>query len=121
MRLNTMSLQFPSTIDAVAGTEQHATTLRCYDYLDTRPDGQTDDFVPQRVSMAVDQLSRALRTAGIDLGKLDRGTENAVRLAVMAGLVETLAPPIPERGQKQTVPAFPKWRLVRVLRYIETN
>jgi AraC family transcriptional regulator len=116
-----MSLQFPSTIDAIAGTDLQATTLRYFDYLDTRPDGPSDDSVPQRVSMTVDQLSRVLRTAGIDIRRLDRSTENAVRLAVMATLVKTLAPPIPEVGKRPSVAAFPKWRLMRVLRYIETN
>jgi len=91
-----MSLQFPSTIDALPG-------------------------YPQRLSTTVDQLSRVLRTAGIDIRRLDRGTENAVRLAVMASLVETMAPPVAQEEKKRAAAAFPKWRLVRVLRYIETN
>jgi AraC family transcriptional regulator len=116
-----MSLQFPSTIDALAGTDAQATTWRYFDYLDGRPDRPSDDPVSQRVSMTVDQLSRVLRTAGIDIRRLDRSTENAVRLAVIASLVKTLAPPTPETGKKRAVAAFPKWRLMRVLRYIETN
>jgi AraC family transcriptional regulator len=116
-----MSLQFPSTIDALAGAELPASTLRYFDYLGAHPDGQNDHSVPQRISMTVDQLSRVLRTAGIDLRRLDRSTESAVRLAVMASLVETLAPPMPETEKKRAVAAFPKWRLMRVLRYIETN
>lgn len=116
-----MSLQFPSTIDALASTELQAATLRYFDYLDARPDGRSDDSVPQRVSITVDQLSRVLRTAGIDIRRLHRSTENAVRLAAMASLVETLAPPVPETERKPAVAAFPKWRLMRVLRYVETN
>jgi AraC family transcriptional regulator len=116
-----MSLQFPSTMDALAGTELQATALRYFDYLDARSDGQANEPVPQRVSMTVDQLSRVLRTAGIDIRKLDHSTENAVRLAVMASLVETFAPPVPEENTRRGAAAFPKWRLMRVLRYIETN
>jgi AraC-like DNA-binding protein len=71
--------------------------------------------------MTVDQLSRVLRTAGIDIRRLDRNTKNAVRLAVIASVVETSAAPVPETVKKRAVTAFPKWRLMRVLRYIETN
>jgi AraC family transcriptional regulator len=67
------------------------------------------------------QLSKVLRTAGIDVRKLDRSAENAVRLAVRASLVETLVPSVPETPKKRAVAALPKWRLLRVLRYIETN
>jgi AraC family transcriptional regulator len=116
-----MSLQFPSSIDALAGTELQAATLHYFDYLDARPEGQPDDSIPQRLSITVDQLSRVLRTAGIDIRRLHRSTENAVRLAAMASLVETLAPSVPETENKRAVAAFPKWRLMRVLRYIETN
>jgi AraC family transcriptional regulator len=116
-----MSLQFPSTIDAHAGTELQATTLRHFDYLGAPPDGQSDESVPQRLSMTVDQLSQVLRTAVIDIQRLDRSTENAMRLALMASLVETLAPPVHETEKKRAVAAFPKWRLMRVLKYIETN
>jgi AraC family transcriptional regulator len=116
-----MSLQLPSTIDSIAGTELQATTLRYFDYLDAHPDGQSDGSAPRRVSMTVDQLSRVLRTAGIDIRKLDRSAENTVRLAVMASLVETLVPPASDTGKKRAAAAFPKWRLIRVLTYIETN
>jgi AraC family transcriptional regulator len=106
-----MSLQLPSTIGSLAATQ----------LLHARPDGYTDESVPRMVSMTVDQLSKVLRTAGIDVRKLDRSAENAVRLAVMASLVETLLPSVPETGKKRAVTALPKWRLMRVLRYIETN
>jgi AraC family transcriptional regulator len=101
-----MSLQSPSTIDSLAGTEA-ATTLR-HDNL-------------RDLSMTVDQLSKVLRTAGIDIRKLDRSAENAARLAVMASLVETLVPPGPATKKMRAVAALPKWRLMQVLRYIETN
>jgi AraC family transcriptional regulator len=116
-----MSLQSPSTIDSPTGTELRATTLHYFDYVDARPNGQSVDSVPQRVSMTVDQLSRVLRTAGIEIRGLDRSTKQSVRLAVVASLVETLRPPGSDTGKKRAVPAFPKWRLTRVLGYIETN
>ena len=93
-----MSLQIPSTIDSLAGTELQATTLR-HENLWERP-------------MTVDQLSKVLRTAGIDIRKLERSADNAVRLTVVASLVET---------NKPAAAVLPKWRLMRVLRYIETN
>jgi AraC family transcriptional regulator len=68
--------------------------------------------------VTVDQLSKLLRTVGIDIQKLDRSAENAMRLALVAGLVETLVPPLPETGK---TPALSKWRLVRVLTYIDAN
>jgi AraC family transcriptional regulator len=116
-----MSLQLPSTNDALAGAGLQATTLRRLDYLYARPDGPSDESYPRMLSMTVDQLSRVLRTAGIDIRRLDRSTENAVRIAVMASLVETSVPPAPEIEKKRAVAAFPKWRLMRVLRYIETH
>jgi AraC-like DNA-binding protein len=100
-----MSLQLYSTIDSLAGTEQ-ATALR-HDLRDR--------------SMAVAQLSKVLRTAGIDIRELDRSAENAERLAIMASLVETLVPSVPATRKKRAVAALPKWRLMQVLRYIETN
>jgi AraC family transcriptional regulator len=93
-----MSLQLPSTIDSFAGAELHAA-----------------------YPGAVDQLSRVLRTAGIDIRKLDRNAENAVRLAVMANLVEALAPSVTDLGKTRGVATLPKWRLMRVLAYIEAN
>jgi AraC family transcriptional regulator len=102
-----MSLQLSSTIDSLAGTELQATTLR-------------HENLPER-SMTVDQLSKVLRTAGIHIRKLERSADNAVRLTVVASLVETLVPSVPETVKKRAVAALPKWRLMRVLRDIETN
>ena len=66
-------------------------------------------------------LSKVLRTAGIDIRQLNRSTENAARLAVLASLVETLAPSVPATGKQRAAAALPKWRLTQVLRYIEAN
>jgi AraC-like DNA-binding protein len=101
--------------------ELHANEFRHFDYLGVRPDGHCDESVPRKVLMTVDQLSRVLRTAGIDIRKLDRSAENAARLAVMARLVEALVPSVTEPANKRAVAALPKWRLKRVLTYIDSN
>jgi AraC family transcriptional regulator len=44
-----------------------------------------------------------------------------MRLAIVASLVETLVPILPKTGQKSAVPVLPKWRLMRVLTYIDAN
>jgi len=102
-----MSLHLSSTIDLLTGTELHATALRHENSRDR--------------SMTVDQLSKVLRTAGIDIRKLDSSAENAARLAVMASLVETLVPSVSVTGKKRAVANLPKWRLMQVLSYIETH
>jgi AraC family transcriptional regulator len=114
-----MSLQLLSTIDSFAGAELHAVTSRHA----SLPDSFGPISAPMRrnASMTVDQLSKVLRTAGIDIRKLDRSAENAVRLAVMANLVETLAPSVADTATPRVVTTLPKWRLTRVLTYIETN
>lgn len=52
---------------------------------------------------------------------LQMSSENTVRLAVMANLVGTLAPSVTEPGKTRAVAALPKWRLMRVVTYIEAN
>jgi AraC family transcriptional regulator len=80
-----------------------------------------------QLSSTVDSFAGAdlhaaiLRTAGIDIRKLDRISENAARLAVMANLVETLAPSVTDLGKARVAATLPKWRLTRVQTYIETN
>jgi AraC-like DNA-binding protein len=106
-----MSFQLSSTADSFAGTELHGAAIRA----------NLPDSYERKVSMTVDHLSRVLRTAGIDIRKLDGSAENAMRLAVMANLVETLAPSVTDPGKARAAAALPKWRLVRVLSYIEKN
>jgi AraC family transcriptional regulator len=84
-----------------------------FDSLNAHPEGQT--------SMTVDQLSRVLRTAGIDIRKLHRSADNAMRLAAVARLVETLEPSQSQTEKPRAVTALPKWRLMRVLKYIDAN
>jgi AraC family transcriptional regulator len=74
-----------------------------------------------RLATMIDRLSKVLRTAGIDIRKLDRSAENAMRLAVLASLVETLGLTLPGTGKTKVAPALAKWRLVRVLTYMDAN
>jgi AraC family transcriptional regulator len=85
------------------------------------PVGHSDASIPRTMPMTVDQLSRVLRTAGIDIRKLARSADNAIRLAAVARLVETLEPYQSQAAKRRTVAALPKWRLVRVLKYIDAN
>jgi AraC family transcriptional regulator len=86
-----------------------------------RSNEQYDVSVPRPLPAAVDQLSKVLCTAGIDIQTLDRNPENAMRLAIMAGLVETLTPTPTETGKTHAVAALSKWRLMRVLAYIDAK
>jgi AraC family transcriptional regulator len=64
-----------------------------------------------------EQLSRVLRTAGIDIRKLDPSAENAMRLALVACVFETLAPPA--NTGKPAGARLSDRRLMRVLAYID--
>ena len=92
-----------------------------FDSLNAHPEGHADAPVPRTTSMTVDQLSRFLRTAGIDIRKLNRSADNAMRLAAVARLVETLEPSHSQAEKTRSVTALPKWRLMRVLKYIDAN
>ena len=92
-----------------------------FDHLNANPTAHSNASIPRTTSMTVDQLSRVLRTAGIDIRKLDRSAENAMRLAAVARLVETLEPSQSQAEKKRAVAALPKWRLMRVLKYIDAN
>jgi AraC-like DNA-binding protein len=76
---------------------------------------------PGQILVMIEQLSKALHTAGIDIRKLECSAENAMRLAVVASLVETLTPSIPAMAPKRAVPALSKWRLSRVQAYIDEH
>jgi AraC family transcriptional regulator len=95
--------------------------LHYFDSLGARPDGDCTVSVPRNISSIVDRLSKVLRTAGIDIRKLDHSPENAMRLAIVASLVETLAPSLPATSPPRAVRALSKWRLIRVLSYINAN
>jgi AraC family transcriptional regulator len=110
-----MPFQLLSPIDSFAGAELHATTLRHADL----PDNAGPISWPTRPAFRVH--IQVLRTEGIDIRKLDRSADNAVRLAVMANLVETMAPAVTDPRKARVVAMLPKWRLMRVVTYIETN
>jgi AraC family transcriptional regulator len=110
-----MPLQLLSTVDSFAGAELHANALGHVNL----PDGCGPISWPTRPAFRVH--IQVLRTAGIDIRKPDRGAENAARLAVMANLVETLAPYVTDPRKTRVVTTLPKWRLMRVVTYIETN
>jgi AraC family transcriptional regulator len=95
--------------------------VHCRDGRSGHPQGQPDASMPGVTSIAVDQLSKVLRSAGIDIRKLDRSADNAIRLAVMARLVETLEPFRSQAETPRAVAALPKWRLIRVLKYIDVH
>jgi AraC family transcriptional regulator len=94
-----MPLQSLSTFDSLADAELHATALGHANLPDSYGSIRWPTPPAFRVHIEV------LDTAGIDIRKLDRSAENAVRLAVNTRVVTTL----------------PKWRLMRVVTYIETN
>jgi AraC family transcriptional regulator len=110
-----MPLQLLSPIDSFAGAELHATALRHANLPDSC------DPISRPTQPAFRVHIQVLRTAGIDIRKLDRSAENAVRLAIMANLVETLAPSVTDARNTRVVATLPKWRLMRVVTYIETN
>ena len=92
-----------------------------FDSLNAHPEDHSDAPIPRTTWVTVRQLLRVLRTAGIDIGKLDRSADNAMRLAAVARLVETLEPSQSQTEKQRSVPALPKWRLMRVLNYIDAN
>jgi AraC family transcriptional regulator len=81
----------------------------------------SDVSIPPGISMSADRLSQVLRTAGIDVGKLNRSAENAMRLALVVSLVETLVPAPPANTCRSAVPGLSSRRLMRVLAYIDAN
>ena len=90
------------------------------DYFDSLRAG-AHVLVPRRIPVTADQLTKVLRTAGIDIRKLDRSAENAMRLALVASLFETLVPAPPATADKPAGPGLSKWRLMRVLAHIDAN
>jgi AraC family transcriptional regulator len=110
-----MPLQLLSTFDSLADAELHAAALSHANLPDSC--GPISWPTPPAFRVHI----QVLDTAGIDIRKLDRSAENAVRLAVMANLVETLTPAVTDPRKTRVVTTLPKWRLMRVVTYIETN
>jgi AraC family transcriptional regulator len=110
-----MPLQLLSTVNSFAGAELHANRLGHFNL----PDSCGPINWPTRPAFRVH--IQVPRTTGIDIRKPDRSAENAARVAVMANLVETLAPCVTDLRKTHVVTTLPKWRLMRVVTYIETN
>jgi AraC family transcriptional regulator len=92
-----------------------------FNSLSHRSDDTSHVSVPRPLLATIEQLSKALHTAGIDIRKLECSAENAMRLAIVASLVETLTPSVAPMAQKRAVPPLSKWRLSRVQAYINEN
>jgi AraC-like DNA-binding protein len=95
--------------------------FRYFDSLNAQADGHSVASIPRTTPMTADQLSRVLRTAGIDIRKLDRSADNAVGLPAVARLVETLEPSQSQMKKGRAGAALPKWRLMGLLKYIVVN
>ncbi len=72
-------------------------------------------------SLVLDRLVKALVEAGVNPDKLDRREENAKRLAIVARLFElpVSASVASEPAPRKAASALPKWRLKRVIEYVE--
>ena len=92
-----------------------------------RLDGPPSSFQPaiSRQSSSgdsvLDRLAKALVGAGIDPEKLDQRAENAMRLAIVASLFELPVPPAAEPPARRPTCALPKWRLKRVVEYVDAH
>ncbi len=69
----------------------------------------------------LERLVRALVEAGVDPAKLDQRAENSERLAVVASLFELPVSPIAEPVARRPACALPKWRLRRVVEYVDMH
>ncbi len=72
-------------------------------------------------SPVLSRLAKALGEAGIEPEKLNGCTENAVRLAIVASLFDLHIFPPKMPAKKRSAPAMQKWRLIRVLKYIDES
>ncbi len=72
-------------------------------------------------SAVLERLVRALVEAGVDPAKLDQRAENSERLAVVASLFELPVSPIAEPVARRPACALPKWRLRRVVEYVDMH
>jgi AraC-like DNA-binding protein len=66
-------------------------------------------------------LAKALIEAGMDGSKLDQRAENANRFAIIASLFELPITPMHVPPARRPAPALPKWRLKRVLEYVDAH
>lgn len=73
----------------------------------------------------LDRLAKALVEAGVNPDKLDRRAENEKRLAIVARLFELPISPdtelLREQPARRAPSALPKWRLKRVVEYVDAH
>ncbi|MFA5955915.1 helix-turn-helix domain-containing protein [Hyphomicrobium sp.] len=74
-------------------------------------------------SPILDRLAKALVEAGVNPDKLDRRAENEKRLAIVARLFELPVSTDTDHDQtsRKAPSALPKWRLKRVVEYVDAN
>lgn len=87
--------------------------------------GETSRFEHDKGSKAtvLDRLAKALVEAGVNPAKLDREAQGEKRLAMVARLFELSIPADSDARQtpRRAPSALPKWRLKRVIEYIDTH
>jgi AraC family transcriptional regulator len=108
-----------TSCSAFAVVEIAECLLRHLEDLNTTHPHLTDDLL--ETSPVLSRLAKALSEAGIEPGDLNGCTENAVRLAIVASLFDLRISPPTEPDKKRSVPAMQKWRLIRVLKYIDAS
>ncbi|RDJ21866.1 AraC family transcriptional regulator [Bosea caraganae] len=82
---------------------------------------QTDGALSPENAPMLERLSKALGAAGIGPRTLDGSEDSAMRLAIVASLLGLQMPPAPATEARRTASALPKWRLTRVLSYVDAN
>lgn len=112
-----MSLQLTSSFHGNAAQYQHVDSstngLPRFDYRDGIG------------SAVLDRLAKALVEAGVNPDKLDRRGESEKRLAIVARLFELPVAPNTdtevEHAPRKAPSALPKWRMKRVVEYVDAN
>ncbi|MFT3730283.1 MAG: AraC family transcriptional regulator [Hyphomicrobium sp.] len=74
-------------------------------------------------SGVLERLAKALVEAGVNPEKLDRHAEGERRLAIVANLfgLPVTAEAKPKQTERKPPSALPKWRLKRVVEYVDAN
>ena len=117
-----MSLQFSSQIIEHATQFQHIEQPSPDRHSPRFPSSIASyDIRSPSGSAVLDRLARALADAGVDPAKLDQRAENSKRLAIVASLFELPVSPVAEPVARRPACALPKWRLKRVVEYVDAH
>jgi AraC family transcriptional regulator len=117
-----MSLQFSSQIIEHATQFQHVEQSSPDRHPPRFPSSIASyDIQSPSGSAVLDRLARALADAGVDPAKLDQRAENSKRLAIVASLFELPVSPVAEPVARRPACALPKWRLKRVVEYVDSH